>query len=119
MPLRPAARALAAPTCRVRYWTYASCNGGFLTQIAVRNAGAQPIKGWKLRWAFADEERLKYAWNVRASQTRSVVTARNVDWNRVIPPGRSHTFGFIGEQHDDEHDPSLLFFLNDAWCAAD
>jgi endoglucanase len=111
--------ALAAPTCRVKYRTHASWNGAFLTEVAVRNIGDKPVKGWSLRWAFADEEKLKYAWNVRASQRRSVVTARNLDWNRVIAPGRSQTFGFIGRQDDDEHDPSLLFFLNGAWCAAD
>jgi endoglucanase len=111
--------ALTAPTCRVNYQVHADWPHGFLTQVTVRNMGSQPIRGWSLRWAFSDEETLKHVWGVRASQKRSVVTARNLDWNRVIAPGRSHTFGFVGEQHDDEHDPSLLFFLNGAWCAAD
>ena len=81
--------------------------------------GDEPINGWTLRWAFADEEKLEFEWNVRASQTRSVVAARNFDWNRVIAPGRSQTFGFIGRQEDEQHDTALLFFLNGAWCAAD
>ena len=106
-----------APTCQVRYQTHASWSGGFNTQITLRNTGSQRIDGWSLRWAFADGETINNIWSVQATQTRSVVTANNLHWNRTLAPGRSLTFGFIGRQDDAVHTPLLLFFLNDAVCS--
>ena len=109
--------AFPAPTCRVTYQTHASWQGGFLTQVSIRNTGEKPIKGWQLNWAFDDGERLEHAFGVWAKQRRTVVTATSLDWNRVILPGWSQTFGFLGRQQDDQHVPLRLFFLNGSVCS--
>ena len=46
-----------------------------MSQLLVRNAGPKPVKGWQLRSAFGEDERVLLALNVRARQKRSVVTA--------------------------------------------
>jgi hypothetical protein len=69
-----------------------------------------------LRWAFADGERLLQSFNARAKQKRSVVTATNEKWNRVLGPGRSETFALLGHQQDADHQAPVLFFLNGGVC---
>ncbi|MFL6576191.1 MAG: glycoside hydrolase family 6 protein [Povalibacter sp.] len=108
---------LATPICRVTYQVHGNWPGGFNTQITIRNTSTQSISGWNLKWAFYDGESINNIWSANATQKRSVVTATNLDWNRVIAPGQSQTFGFIGKQKDSLSDPSLLFFLNGKACS--
>jgi len=107
---------LPAPTCHVKYEVHGQWPNGFNTQITIRNLSSQKINGWKLRWAFAEDESIAHSWGMNETQTRSVVTARALSWNQVIQPGRSQTFGFIGRQSDASHLPSVLFFLNGQVC---
>jgi len=106
-----------APTCRVTYKVHGGWNGGFNTQITVKNLSPRKINGWKLRWSFADGESIGGIWGADASQSATVVTAKNLWWNRFIAPGQSITFGFIGTQSDARHNPSYLFYLNDLACS--
>jgi endoglucanase len=110
--------ALPAATCHVRYQVHGQWPQGFNTQITIKNLSPQTINGWKLQWAFAENERIANIWSVTAGQTRSVVTANSLSWNRTIRFGQSQTFGFIGQQEDASHLPSLLFYLNGAACTS-
>jgi len=107
---------LPPPTCHVEYKVHGQWPNGFNTQITVRNLSTKPINGWTLRWAFSDGETINNSWSVNETQTRSVVKAHALSWNRVIQPNQSQTFGFIGRQNDSSHSPSVLFFLNDQVC---
>jgi endoglucanase len=111
--------ALTPPTCHVHYDVAAETQGLFLSQLFVRNTGSKPVKGWELRWAFGTDEHLLLPLNARATQKRSVVTATNYNWNKVIAPGRTETFGVLGLQKDATHDEPVLFFLNGGVCNSD
>jgi endoglucanase len=110
--------AVPAPTCHVKYQVHGQWPGGFNTQITIQNLAPQPLNGWQLQWAFAEDESIANIWSVSAVQARSVVTAQSFSWNRTIRPGQSQTFGFIGQQQDASHLPSMLFYLNDAACTS-
>lgn len=109
---------LPPPTCHVRYQVHGQWPGGFNTQITVTNLTPQSIQGWTLQWAFAQDETIANSWSVQEQQTRSVVTANSLSWNRTIRPRQSQTFGFIGRQSEGSHLPSLLFFLNGSACSS-
>jgi endoglucanase len=111
--------ALTAPACHVSYDVAGSAQGLFVSQLFVKNTGPTAVKGWNLRWAFGENERLVQAFNARASQKRSVVTATNYNWNRVIGPGRTETFALLGLQRDAEHEAPVLFFLNGGVCTSE
>ncbi|MDM4779301.1 MULTISPECIES: cellulose binding domain-containing protein [unclassified Micromonospora] len=78
------------PTCRVTYRNQSEWPGGFVAAVTVRNA--------------------------TVGQTGAAVTARNADWNRVIAPNGSATFGFQGRWSASDAPPTG-FSLNGAPCA--
>lgn len=111
--------ALTPPACHVHYDVAGETQGLFLSQLFIRNTGPKSVKGWQLRWAFGPDEHLLLPLNARATQKRSVVTASNLSWNKVIAPGRTETFGVFGLQKDATHDEPVLFFLNGGVCNSD
>ncbi|WP_345541283.1 cellulose binding domain-containing protein [Phytohabitans rumicis] len=102
--------------CRVTYTTQSQWTGGFVASVTVHNTGTTAIDGWTLAFTFAGDQRITNAWNAAYTQSGAVVTARNADWNRVIPAGGSTTFGMQGSW-TASNAPPAAFTLNGAACA--
>jgi predicted carbohydrate-binding protein with CBM5 and CBM33 domain len=80
-------------------WQNRSVNwaGHFQAQVTVTNAGNAAVNGWTVKWAFAGGQTFEGApWNGTLTAQPPNVAVTNVDWNKVIAPGGSTSFGFNG-----------------------
>ncbi|WP_405090009.1 cellulose binding domain-containing protein [Micromonospora sp. NBC_01392] len=103
-------------TCRVTYRNQSEWQGGFVATVTVQNVGAAPIDGWTVAFGFPGDQQVTSGWNATVGQTGATVTARNVDWNRVLAPNGSATFGIQGRWSASDAPPTG-FTLNGAPCA--
>lgn len=71
-----------------------------------------------LTFAWRGDQQLTSAWSARVTQTASVVTAQNADWNRIIPVGGSATFGMQGTWGTSNAAPTASA-LNGTGCVVD
>jgi hypothetical protein len=107
----------ATSTCQVRYAETTNWGNGFVADVAITNTGTQPIDSWTLTfpwpttWQHADS-----GWNANWSQSGTLVTATNVEGNRVLAPGASTTAGFVGSYGGPDVRPTS-FTLNGIRCA--
>ncbi|MCG5458226.1 cellulose binding domain-containing protein [Micromonospora sp. PSH03] len=104
-------------TCRVTYRNQSEWQGGFVATATVHNAGAAPIDGWAVTFNFPGDQQVTSGWNATIGQTGTTVTARDVDWNRVLAPNGSATFGVQGRWSVSDAPPTG-FSLNGAPCTA-
>jgi hypothetical protein len=70
-------------------------NGGFQDNVTV-TAGSAAIKGWSVKWTFANGETVSQMWSAGYSASGSTVTATNVPWNGALAAKASTSFGFTG-----------------------
>jgi len=103
------------PVCEVRYTKSGSWWGAFIAQVQVKNISQERITGWTVRWDFAGDENVRYLWGGDATQTGARVKVDNARYNRTIRPGRTISFGFLGQS---SHGPLDIdeFALNGAAC---
>jgi endoglucanase len=101
--------------CEVTY-TSQRWNGGFTTQVVVKNTGASAITPWKLGWTFADQQRVNDPWGAEVRQDGPRITAEALSWNARLAPGGTVRFGFNGRSTGLVNDPKV-FRLNDRACA--
>src|SRR6266508_5085343 len=95
--LIPAAALRAAPgdACQVTYAFQSVWQDGFVTNLTIRNSGANAFNGWTLTWTFPGNQRITNLWNANWTQSgQAVTTSNNADWNRVIAVGGQYQFGF-------------------------
>ncbi len=104
------------PTCEVRYRHLAQWNGGFLATVTITNKGTTTINGWQLRWSFLNAQKAHVDLGASLSQAGAMVTATNESWNKAIQPGRSVTFGFLGESGGGPNPIPEAFTLNGSPC---
>ncbi|NUR87560.1 MAG: cellulose-binding protein, partial [Nonomuraea sp.] len=109
----PAVAASLDAGCRVDY-TVNQWQGGFTAQVKVTNLGAA-LNGWRLRWTYADGQKVTSAWNAQVDQSGTAVTATNVAWNAAIPSNGSAEFGLQGTWTSANPVPAA-FALNDTTC---
>ncbi|MDG4750357.1 cellulose binding domain-containing protein [Micromonospora sp. WMMD718] len=102
-------------TCRVTYRNQSEWPGGFVAAVTVQNTGTTSVDGWIVTFSFPGDQHVTTAWNATVGQTGAAVTARNADWNRVIAPNGSATFGFQGRWSASDAPPTG-FSLNGAPC---
>ncbi|MFF0315555.1 cellulose binding domain-containing protein [Micromonospora sp. NPDC005252] len=103
------------PTCRVTYRNQSEWHGGFVATVTVQNTGAAPVDGWIVTFSFPGDQQVISGWNATVGQTGATVTARNVDWNRVLAPNGSASFGVQGRWSTNDAPPTS-FSLNGAPC---
>jgi hypothetical protein len=70
-------------------------SGGFQDNVTV-TAGSAAIKGWSVKWTFANGETVGQMWSASYAASGSTVTATNVSWNGALAAKASTTFGFTG-----------------------
>ncbi|KOX07995.1 glucanase [Micromonospora sp. NRRL B-16802] len=102
-------------TCQVTYRNQSQWQGGFVATVTIQNSGATPIDGWTVTFGFPGDQQVTSGWNATIAQTGATVTARNVDWNRVIAPSGSASFGIQG-RWSASNAPPTGFSLNGAPC---
>ncbi|MGX7828403.1 PQQ-dependent sugar dehydrogenase [Actinokineospora sp. 24-640] len=101
--------------CTVTYRVFSQWGTGFQAEATLTNTGATPVAGWSVGWTYADGQRVTQAWNATITQQGAAVTATNADWNRVIAPGASVQFGFLGAKGAANTAPTA-FTLNGRAC---
>ncbi|MBP2324904.1 glucose/arabinose dehydrogenase [Kibdelosporangium banguiense] len=101
--------------CTVSYQVQSEWGYGFTASVTITNNSTTPINGWRLRWAYADGQKVTSAWNATVTQDGSTVSAANANWNAVIEAGKSVNFGFIASRNGP-NTPPAAFALNDAGC---
>ncbi|WP_166382096.1 glycoside hydrolase family 9 protein [Catellatospora methionotrophica] len=106
-----------APACKVTYTKHSQWNDGFNTQITVKNTGSTAVNGWTLRWSFLGAQSIDDIWSASATQSGATVSASNLPFNKVIAPGKSVTFGFVGDPASGPNPNPALFTLNGAACS--
>ncbi|WIX89952.1 serine/threonine-protein kinase [Amycolatopsis sp. DG1A-15b] len=96
----PSATPLASRTtgpagCAARYQVVKSWDGGFQGLVTVRNSGRAEVTGWTVSWATPAGTSIDDLWNGRLVRTGATAAIANAEWNAVLKPGESTTFGFI------------------------
>ncbi|WP_232290162.1 cellulose binding domain-containing protein [Micromonospora sp. ATCC 39149] len=104
-------------TCRVTYQNQSEWQEGFVAVVTIQNTGTAPIDGWMLTFSFRGDQQITSAWNATVSQSGATVTARNVDYNRVLAANGSATFGIQG-RWSASNAPPTSFVLNGTPCTA-
>ncbi|MEU1751902.1 cellulose binding domain-containing protein [Micromonospora matsumotoense] len=102
-------------TCRVTYQTQSEWQGGFVAVVTVQSTATTPIDGWTLTFGFRGDQQVTSAWNATVGQSGATVTARNVDWNRVLAANGSVSFGIQGRWNASNASPTG-FVLNGGPC---
>jgi predicted carbohydrate-binding protein with CBM5 and CBM33 domain len=69
--------------------------GHFQAEVTVRNPGATALNGWTVRWSYTGGQGFEGSpWNGVVVSQPPNVGVRNTDWNRVLNPGATTSFGF-------------------------
>ncbi|MEU8425499.1 cellulose binding domain-containing protein [Micromonospora sp. NPDC048835] len=102
-------------TCRVTYRNQSEWQGGFVATVTVHNDASTPVDGWLVTLSFSGDQQVTSGWNATLSQSGATVTARNLDWNRVLAPNGSASFGVQGRWSVSDAPPTG-FALNGAPC---
>ncbi len=91
----PATRTPGPPGCAARYQVVKSWDGGFQGLVTVRNSGRAEVTGWTVSWPTPAGTSIDDLWNGRLVRTGATAAIANAEWNAVLKPGESTTFGFI------------------------
>lgn len=110
------AGAVPARSCAATYQVHGAWPDGFNTQVTIRNTGTSAVNGWTVRYAFTGDQKVEQAWTAQVSQFGATVTARNLAYNGMIPPGGSVTFGLLGKAGTLANPAPNLITLNGAAC---
>lgn len=68
---------------------------GFTATISLTNDTAETVTGWEVAWTFNNGTNLSHIWNAE-QLAESPYRAANVEWNAMLLPGSSASFGFQG-----------------------
>jgi endo-1,4-beta-xylanase len=82
--------------CTATYRVVGQWNGGYQGEVTVRNTGATATTGWTVKWTPAQGQTVGSLWNGVVSTSGQEVTVRNANYNGMIPPNGTTTFGFTG-----------------------
>ncbi|MFE3514088.1 lytic polysaccharide monooxygenase [Streptomyces sp. NPDC059166] len=81
--------------CMAVYSVTSQWNGGFQGSVEVMNHNTTARDGWAVAWQPGTGTKINQVWNGSMSTgSDGKVKVRNVDYNRVIPPDGTTTFGF-------------------------
>lgn len=81
---------------------------GFNAKVVITNYGTQAVNSWKVVMKFSGNQKVS-GWNGIFSQVGKVVTVNNTNWNGVIPPGGTVSFGLNGSYTGENLDPTVTF----------
>ncbi|MFZ5986798.1 MAG: cellulose binding domain-containing protein [Bacillota bacterium] len=95
----------AASSSEISFKEVADCRTGFIGKITIRNTGDKEIDQWKLEFDWDRE--ITCIWNARIeSHENNHYVITFAEWNKVIPKGKSVTFGFVVRPGMVNNEPS-------------
>jgi predicted carbohydrate-binding protein with CBM5 and CBM33 domain len=98
----------AETPCNASYSIVSTWPGGFQAQVTVTNPGTTTLTGWTVSWVLADDETISSSWSGVLSQAGSLATMKNADWNNVLAPGGTASFGFTANETSSPVIPSNI-----------
>ncbi|GIJ20334.1 lytic polysaccharide monooxygenase auxiliary activity family 9 protein [Micromonospora lutea] len=96
----------ATGACSATYRVTNSWSGGFQGEVQV-TAGNAAIRGWTVRWTYANGQQISQSWNATVTSSGSTVTAQNAAHNGNLGTGASTTFGFLASTNGTNSTPTL------------
>jgi predicted carbohydrate-binding protein with CBM5 and CBM33 domain len=94
--------------CNATYSITTTWPGGFQGQVTLTNPTTSTMYGWTVGWVLANDETVTSSWNGALSAAGSLASMMNADYNNVIPPGGTVTFGFTASETSTPATPSSL-----------
>ena len=92
--------------CSATYTKTSEWSGGFNADIAVR-AGNAAIRGWTVRWTWANGQSITSSWNATVTASGSQIAAANAGHNGSLAANASTSFGFTGRWSGTNTAPTL------------
>ncbi|MFG2063114.1 cellulose binding domain-containing protein [Micromonospora sp. NPDC048871] len=89
------ARTGSTPPCSATATIDSGWGTGFVVTVTVRNPSESQLNGWRVRWTTPGGERVQSVWNAVLEAAGPEVRVRHAEYNRVLAPGGSTTFGFL------------------------
>jgi chitin-binding protein len=93
--------------CTATYSVTSSWPGGFQAQVTVTNPTTSTMYGWTASWVLSNDETINSAWNGTLTQAGSLATVKSADWDRVLAPGGSASFGLTASSTTSPTVPSI------------
>ncbi|MEQ4720564.1 cellulose binding domain-containing protein [Nonomuraea sp. B19D2] len=81
-------------SCGVHYQVANAWQGGFTTNVTVRNTGTTTLTNWTITWTMPSGVTLINAWNSTITSSGATWTIKPPSWATSLAPGASATFGF-------------------------
>jgi hypothetical protein len=91
----PVTSAAGPAGCAARYQVVKSWTDGFQGLVTVRNSGRADVSGWTVTWPTPAGTSIDDLWNGRLLRADATSQIANAEWNAVLKPGESTTFGFV------------------------
>ena len=89
---------------QITYRTTSDWKDAFNGEITIKNLGEKPIENWNLEFDF--DKTIKQYWNAKlVSIEGEHYILKHDDWNSVIKPGASVSFGFEGNPGNVTNEP--------------
>ena len=82
-------------SCAARYQVVKSWSDGFQVLVTVRNSSHTGLSSWTVSWAYPAGTSVDDLWDGRLVETGARSAIASAEWNSVLKPGESTTFGFI------------------------
>ena len=102
-------------SCSVTYSVPNDWGSGFGANVTITNNGATAINGWTLTWSFPGNQTITSMWSATYTQNGPSVSVKNMDYNAVISPGGTVSFGF-NASYSGSNVPPATFTLNGVVC---
>lgn len=84
-----------SPRCEAQYRVTNSWPGAYQAEVTVRNTDQRTVTGWTVTWTLPTGQQVGSLWNGSLTQQGTTVTVANADWNAILKPGGTATFGLI------------------------
>lgn len=85
-----------AAGCTATWRTENSWGSGFTASVTVTATGTQPLRSWRVTWAWPDGVQLAGGWNAAFARTGATQTASSLAYNGALAPSASTSFGLQG-----------------------
>ncbi|WP_117212097.1 lytic polysaccharide monooxygenase auxiliary activity family 9 protein [Allorhizocola rhizosphaerae] len=92
--------------CTATYRQTGSWSGGFQAEVTV-TAGAAAVRGWTVRWTYANGQSITQIWSATLGSNAPNVVISNAGYNGSLGARASTTFGFLGSWNGSNPAPTL------------
>ncbi|MBO4208170.1 lytic polysaccharide monooxygenase [Micromonospora echinofusca] len=81
--------------CMAGYRVVSSWQGGFQGEVTIMNHGTTAFNGWTATWTWPSGQTISTIWSGTHTVSGNTVTVKPMDYNRVVNPNGTTTFGFL------------------------